>query len=123
MGTNDALECRGGTDSDTTGQRRDVCHLEWFINSRCDYSCRGCVPEPPRRPDLGIDACLEALHSFADFAAGRGADATITFYPRQAELCDPFLTVLDAVHDLQQRGRVKTVTCATRGDLPHEKIE
>lgn len=100
-----------------------VCHLEWFINSRCDYACRGCIPQPPRKPDLGLEACLEALDSFVRFAASRGADASIAFYPRQAEFQDPFLTVLQVVRDLKREGRLKTVTCVNRGDLPREKIE
>jgi len=101
-----------------------VCHLEWFINSRCDYACRGCAPHPSGQtmPDLGLDACMEALHSFVDFAAARACKAEITFYPRQAEFTPPFTTILDAARDLKAKGRLNKITCANRGDLPGHKI-
>ncbi|MBI5536104.1 MAG: radical SAM protein [Deltaproteobacteria bacterium] len=113
--------------SDSTSDTRpgSVCHLEWFINSRCDYTCRRCVPEASvqDKPDLGLEACAEALYSFVSFAEETARDAHITFYPRQAEFTDPFLTILDTVRDLKTRGLVKHVACAIRGDVPSDKIK
>jgi hypothetical protein len=62
-------------------ERTRTCHLEWFINSRCDYACSRCEP-PKDHPstDLDVKACLDALQSFADFTAERDREAMITFY-------------------------------------------
>lgn len=108
---------------DEPGLERPVCHLEWFINSRCDYTCKGCIPEAQRRPDLGLEACLEALASFLHFAAETRREARLTFYPRQAEFTDPFLTVLSTVRDRKKQGLVGLVACATRGDVPDHKVK
>ena len=106
----------------TSRSHREVCRLEWLVNSRCDYACKGCVAVATARRDLDLDARLAALRSFVEFAAARSCDAQVTLYPRQAAFAESFTAVLDVVRDLKRQGRIGRVTCANRGDLPGEKI-
>ncbi|OGS37549.1 MAG: hypothetical protein A2293_11425 [Elusimicrobia bacterium RIFOXYB2_FULL_49_7] len=104
---------------------RQTVQLDWFINSRCDYTCSRCSPhsqEEGLRPDLTLDSCLEALRSFSEFAGHYSMDGIITFYPRQAPFIDPFVTVLKEANRLKQQGRLKSLHSANRGDLPGNKI-
>ncbi len=110
----------------TTGvENRGVCHLQWMINSLCDYACARCYPHSlnQSKNDLELGGRLEALRSFVDFASGRKNDAHITLYPRQARFTKPTTDVLGAMGELKKEGLVKKVICANRGDLPIEKID
>jgi hypothetical protein len=108
-----------GADIKKDGRKKVA--LNWFINSACDYTCSRCTPHAGYAPlpDLGLAGCLEALSSFTEFAAGR--DSTLTFYPRQAEFVEPFLTVLKAAGELKAKGALTTIRSANRGNLPEEK--
>ncbi|MBI5818355.1 MAG: hypothetical protein HZA88_05160 [Verrucomicrobia bacterium] len=107
-----------------TSARRGTYHLEWFINSRCDYTCKRCGSAADKQPasDLPLDGCLEALQSFVQFARDNGRDATIAFYPRQAEFTETFPKTLAAAHEFRKQGLLKQIKTVTRGDVPHEKI-
>ncbi|MCX7827349.1 MAG: hypothetical protein N2689_17600, partial [Verrucomicrobiae bacterium] len=112
------------TQTKPAGAPRGTCHLEWFINSRCDYTCHRCgsVSQKQTAPDLPLDGCLAALQSFVTLARHCGRDAAIAFYPRQAEYTGTFLKTLAAAHDLKKKGFLKQIRTVTRGDLPSERI-
>lgn len=104
--------------------RARVCQLDWFINSRCDYACRHCVPGAcgKGRRDVDLAACRKALRSFLSFCAAQQREARITFFPRQAEFAEPFLTILREASVARRRGRLGQIVSANRGDLPADKI-
>ncbi len=112
-------------ESTNVEENRGVCHLQWYINSQCDYACARCVPDPSAqgKTDLPLDARIEALHSFADFASARNNVAHITLYPRQARFTESTTDVFSAIRGLKTAGLLQKVICANRGDLPDEKIE
>lgn len=104
--------------------RARVCQLDWFINSRCDYACRHCVPGAcgKGRRDVDLAACRKVLRSFLSFCAAQQRQARIAFFPRQAEFVEPFLTILRDAAAARRSGRLGQIVSANRGDLPADKI-
>lgn len=98
-------------------------HLDWLINSQCDWTCQRCQPPATSRPDLSLADRRAALESFVAFAGEGGLPPSIAFYPRQAAWTDAFTEVLRATAAFKSAGRVGTVSTVNRGDLPADKID